>query len=222
MIHLREVFQVLRSQKLYINLKKSEFFLEEIQYLGHIISKMGIRMDAKKLEVIKALPIPKNIHERRSFIGMCAYYRCFIAQFSSIAGPLHNLTKKNVRFVWSHKQEEAFKMLKEELILQPILVFPYLEKPFKVQCDACGHSLGAVLIQEGHAIAYESRRLNEHEKNLGIYEKELSTIMHALDIWKHYLLGTLFIFCTDHQSLKYFLTQTKLSDKQMHWANFLS
>ena len=79
MIHLREVFQVLRVHKLYINLKKSEFVLEEIQYLGHIISKNGICMDPEKLEVIKEWPVPKNIHELRSFIGMCAYYCRFIA-----------------------------------------------------------------------------------------------------------------------------------------------
>ena len=99
-------------------------------------------------------------------------------------------------------------------------MLPDLRKPFKVQCDACGHSLGAVLLQEGHAIAYKIWRLNEHEKNLGIYEKELLAIMHALDTWKHYLLGTPFVLCTNHQSLKYFLTQTKLSDKQMRWAKF--
>ena len=69
-----------------------------------------------------------------------------------------------------------------------------LEKPFKVQCDACGHSLGLVLLQEGHATAYKSRRLNKNEKNLGIYEKELLAIMHALAMWKHYLLGTPFIY----------------------------
>ena len=153
MLHLREVFEVLRAHKLYINLKKSEFFVEEIQYLGHIISKNGIQMDPKKLEVIKEWPVPKNIHELRSFFGMCAYYRRFIAHFSSIAGPLHDLTKKNVRYVWTEKQDEAFKMLKEKLILQPILVLLDLEKPFEVQCDACEHSLGAVLLQEGHAIA---------------------------------------------------------------------
>ena len=155
-------------------------------------------MDPKKLEVIKEWRVPKNIHELRSFIGMCAYYRRFIAQFSSIAGPLHNLTKKNVRYVWLDKQDKAFKMLKEKLILQPILVLSDLEKPFKVQCDACRHSLGAVLLQEGHAIAYESRRLSKHEKNLGIYEKELLAIMHALDTWKHYILGSPFVLRTDH------------------------
>ena len=141
---------------MYINLKKSEFLLEDIQYLGHIISNSGIRMDLEKLEVIKTWPILKNIHELCSFIRMCAYYCCFIAHFSSIARPLHDLTKKNVRFIWLDKQEEAFKMLKEKLILQLVLVLPDLAKPFEVHCDACKHSLGAVLLQEGHAIAYES------------------------------------------------------------------
>ena len=153
---------------------------------------------------------------------MCAYYIRFLQKFSYIAGPLHDLTKKNVKFVWSKRENNAFEKLKDTLISEPVLVLPDLSKPFEVQCDACGHSLGAVLLQEGHAIAYESRRLNEHKKNLGIYKKELLAILHALATWKHYLLGTPFILRTDHQSLKYFLTQTKLSDKQMRWANFLS
>ncbi|MCO5610779.1 hypothetical protein L7F22_065020 [Adiantum nelumboides] len=218
--HLKVIFQALRDNKLYVNQKKSEFFLQEIQYLGHIISKNGIRMDPAKLEVIKDWPNPRNLHEIRSFIGMCAYYRRFIEKFSLIAGPLHDLTKKNVKYVWTEKRQQAFDTLKQKLISQPVLALPDLSKPFEVQCDACGDCLGAVLLQEGHAIAYESRRLSSDEQILGIYEKELLAVLHALDSWKHYLLGTPFILRTDHQSLKYFMTQTKLSDKQMRWANF--
>ena len=84
-------------------------------------------------------------------------------------------------------------------------------------------SLGAFLSQEGHPIVYESRGLLPHERSLGIYEKELLAVIHALNTWKHYLLETPFIIRTDHQSIKYFMTQTKLSNKQqMRWANFLS
>ncbi|MCO5568294.1 hypothetical protein L7F22_021993 [Adiantum nelumboides] len=157
--HLKVIFQALRDNKLYVNQKKSEFFLQEIQYLGHIISKNGIRMDPAKLEVIKDWPNPRNLHEVRSFIGMCAYYRRFIEKFSLIAGPLHDLTKKNVKYVWTEKRQQAFDTLKQKLISQPVLALPDLSKPFEVQCDACGDCLGAVLLQEGHAIAYESRRL---------------------------------------------------------------
>ena len=159
------------------------------------------------------MAMARNIHELRSFVGMCAYYRRFIANFFSILGPLHDLTKKNVRFIWTSKQEEAFSILKEKLIYQLVLVLPDLMKSFEIQCDACGHSLGVILLQEGHAIAYKSRRLNDHKKNLDIYEKELLAIMHALDTWKLCLLKTPFILCTNHQSLKYLLTKTKPSGK---------
>ncbi|MCO5588727.1 hypothetical protein L7F22_042686 [Adiantum nelumboides] len=216
------IFQALRDNKLYVNQKKGEFSLQEIQYLSHIISKNGIRMDPAKLEVIKDWHDPRNLHELRSSIGICAYYRRFIEKFSLIAGPLHDLTKKNVKYVWTEKKQQAFDTLKQKLTSQPVLALPDLSKPFEVQCDACGDCLGAVLLQEGHAIAYESRRLSSDEQILGIYEKELLVVLHALDSLKHYLFGTPFILRTDHQSLKYFMTQTKLSDKQMRWENFLS
>ncbi|MCO5571737.1 hypothetical protein L7F22_025485 [Adiantum nelumboides] len=173
--HLKVIFQALRDNKLYVNQKKSEFFLQEIQYLGHIISKNGIRMDLAKLEVIKDWPNPRNLHEVRSFIGMCAYYRRFIEKFSL------DLTKKNVKYVWTEKRQQAFDTLKQKLISQPVLALPDLSKPFEVQCDACGDCLGAVLLQEEHAIAYESRRPSSNEQILGIYEKELLAILHALD-----------------------------------------
>ena len=169
--HLTKVFDELRCNKLYVNEKKSEFYLQEISYLGHIISKEGIKMDPEKLTVIKDWPQPKNLHELRSFIGMCAYCRRFIEKFSVIAGPLHNLTKKKVKFEWTPKEENAFQTLKFKLMTQPLLKLPDLSKAFEVHCDACGDSLGAVLLQEGHPIAYESRRINDQERILGIYEK---------------------------------------------------
>ena len=105
---------------------------------------------------------------------------------------------------------------------QPLLVLLDLKKPFEVHCDASGNCLGAVLSQEGHPIAYKSRHLHIIEQSLGIFEKELlAAVIHALDSWKLYLLGTTFVIDTDHQSIKYFMTQT-ISKKQMRWKNFLS
>ena len=94
---LRVIFEVLRENKLYINQKKSEFFLKEIQYLCHIISHLGIRMDLEKLEVIKEWPMLQNLHKLRSFIGMYAYYRHFIAKISSIVEPLHDMIKEKCK-----------------------------------------------------------------------------------------------------------------------------
>ncbi|MCO5603376.1 hypothetical protein L7F22_057526 [Adiantum nelumboides] len=175
--HLKVIFQALRDNKLYVNQKKSNFFLQEIQYLGHIISKNGFCMDPAKLEVIKDWPNPRNLHEVTSFIE----------KFSLIAGPLHDLTKKNDKYVWTEKRQQAFDTLKQKLMSQPVLALPDLSKPFEVQCDACGDCLGAVLLQEGHVIAYESCRLSSYEQILGIYEKELLAVLHALDSWKHHL-----------------------------------
>lgn len=103
-----------------------------------------------------------------------------------------------------------------------MLVLPDLSKPFEVHCDACGDYLSADLLQEGHTISDESHHFYSKEKMLGIDEKKLLAVMHALDSWKHYLLGTPFIIRTDHQSIKYFMMQTKFSKKQMRWVNFLS
>ena len=122
---------------------------EEIQNVGHIISRDGIKIDPSKLEVIKGWPNPRNLHELRSFIGMCAYYRRFIAKFSQVAGPLHDLTKKSVKYIWSAKEQKAFDMLKEKLTSQPVLKLPDLSKPFEVQCVACEHCLGAVYSKKG-------------------------------------------------------------------------
>ena len=97
-----------------------------------------------------------------------------------------------------------------------------LSKTFKGHYDACGDILRVLLSQEGHPVVYESHHVQTQEKSLSIYEKELLVaVIHALDAWKHYLLGTPFIIPTNHQSIKYFMNQKKLSSKQMRWAKFL-
>ncbi|MCO5564779.1 hypothetical protein L7F22_018447 [Adiantum nelumboides] len=204
--HLQSFFDALQVNRLFVNGKKSEFFMKEIKYLGHIISKEGIRMDPEKLRVIDEWPKPCNVHELRSFLGMCSYYRRFIRDFSMIAGSLHDLTKKKAKYVWTPKENTTFMQLKAKLMTQPLLVLPDLKKPFEVHCDTCGDSIGAILSQEGHPIAYESRRLNSQERGLGVYEKELISVIHALQSWKHYLLGTAFVIYIDHQSIRYFMT----------------
>ena len=146
-------------------------------------------MDLKKLKVIKEWPIlTNNLHEVRRFIGMYSYYTRFIAKFSIMAGPLHDLTKKKVKFQQTLKENEAFITLKQILMTQPFLKLLDLEKTFEVHCDASNDSIGTVLLQEGQPIAYESHNLHEEEKTLGIYyEKELLAVIHALDSSKHYL-----------------------------------
>ena len=125
------------------------------------------------MKVIDEWPVPKNLHEVRSFIGMCSYYRRFIANFSIIAGPLHDLTKKKVKFQWTLKEHTAFLTLKQRLMSQPLLKLPNLKKPFEVHCNASVDSVGAVLSQEGQQIAYERFHLHLEERTLGIYKELL-------------------------------------------------
>ena len=116
-------------------------------------------MEPNKLKIIQEWPQPLNLHELRNFIGMCSYYRRFIEKISIIARPLHDLTKKKVKFQWTAKENKAFNELKKRLMYEPLLVLPNLKKTFEVHCDASSDSLGAFLSQQGHPIAYESCQL---------------------------------------------------------------
>ena len=108
---------------------------------------------------------------------MCSYYCCLISNILVISSPLQDLTKKKVPFVWTAKEREAIKELKTRLVL----VLLDMKWPFEVHCNACNESVGTIVSQEGHLIANENCHLNEQEHTLGIYEKELPAIIHALD-----------------------------------------
>ena len=119
--HLRTVLQILREKHLYAKFSKCEFWLEEIAFLGHIVSKNGVQPDPSKIAAVKEWEPPKNITEVRSFLGLAGYYRRFVEGFSIIAKPLTNLLKKNVIFKWDAKCEESFEELKKRLISTPVL-----------------------------------------------------------------------------------------------------
>ena len=104
-------------------------------------------MYSQKLKVIEEWPTPKNLHDLRSFLGMCSYYRRFIEKFSLLARPLHDLSKKKVKYEWTNQQQEAFTTLKERLMSQPMLILPDLSKPFEIQCNAYGDCLSAIILQ---------------------------------------------------------------------------
>lgn len=113
--HLRIVLQQLREKQLYAKLKKCEFWLEKVIFLGHIVSKDGIAVDPSKIESIKQWPIPKTVSEVRSFLGLAGYYRRFISEFSKIALPLTSLTRKTVKYEWTNDCQQAFQILKDKL-----------------------------------------------------------------------------------------------------------
>ena len=219
--HLRIVLQILKDQRLYAKFKKCEFWLDSVVFLGHIINGEGISVDTQKIRAIVDWQQPKTVFEVRSFLGLAGYYRRFVKDFSKIAVPLTELTRKKEPFVWTEKREQSFQELKKRLISAPILVLPEGIDGFAIYSDASHQGLGCVLMQNGRVIAYASRQLKPHEKNYPTHDLELAAVIFALKIWRHYLYGVKCEIYTDHKSLKYIYTQKELNLRQRRWLELM-
>jgi hypothetical protein len=180
--HLKTVLSILREKKLFAKLKKCGFWLKEVSFLGHVISKDGVVGDPRKIEAVTNWERPSNVNEIRSFLGFAGYYRRFVEGFSKLSGPLTALTKKNARFIWSDECEECFQELKQSLVSAPVLTLPKESEKFIIYSDASLHGLGCVLMQQGKVIAYASRQLKDHERNYPVHDLELAAIVYALKI----------------------------------------
>ena len=212
---------VLRERQLYAKLSKSEFWMDEVQFLGHVISVQGITVDPTKVEAVVKWESPKSATEIKNFVGLADYYRRFIEGFFKIVAPLTQLTRKDQPFIWTDKCEESFQELKRRLTSAPILMIPDVGKPFEVYFDASHLWLGYVLMQEKRAVAYASRQLKVHERNYPTHDLEVAAIVFALKIWRHYLYGAQYRVFSDHKSLKYLFDQKELNMRQRRWMVFL-
>lgn len=220
-VHLELVLATLREEKLYANLSKCTFCVNEVIFLGFVVNTNGLRVDEAKVKAITDWPIPTNVTEVRSFHGLASFYRRFVKDFSTKAAPLNELVKKNVKFEWGEAQQGAFDLLKHELTNAPVLALPDFSKTFELECDASGIGIGAVLLQEGRPIAYFSEKLNGATLNYPTYDKELYAVMRALETWQHYLLPKEFVIHTDHESLKYLKNQKNLHKRHAKWIAFI-
>ncbi|KAK1421343.1 hypothetical protein QVD17_23595 [Tagetes erecta] len=220
--HLRKVLELLRGERLYAKFSKCEFWLREVQFLGHIVNEQGIQVDPSKVEAVMKWETPRTATEIRRFLGLAGYYRRFIKDFSKIAKSLTKLTQKKVAFKWEPEQEEAFRTLKERLSSAPILALPNGNDDFVVYCDASATGFGCVLMQRSNVIAYASRQLKGAETGYATHDLELGAIVFALKIWRHYLYGSKFTVYSDHKSLKHIFDQKELNMRQRRWMEILS
>ena len=227
--HLRMVMEVLASNSLHIQPKKCNFGRSSTLFLGFEVSGKGIRPDPEKVKAVQEWPELTNISEVRSFLGFVGYCRRFIKNFAAIAAPLTELTKSTVPFLWDSAARASFQALKVALTTAPTLALPYVgtDATFTLYADASGKAIAAVLLQDQgkglQPIAYESRRLNEHEANYPIRELELLAIVHAVRTYRCYLEGCQrFTVLTDHDTLRHFMTQPSLSGRQARWQELLS
>jgi hypothetical protein len=224
-----EVLSRLDKFDLYLKPEKCSFAQTTIDYLGLVISEGQITMDPAKVKGITEWPTPTSVKQVQAFLGFCNFYRRFIHNYSTMARPLFDLTKKESSFLWGGAQEAAFRALIHAFTTAPVLALPNHSKPFQLITDTSDFATGAILEQPDalnrwHPVAFHSKSLQPAERNYEIHDKELLAIVRALEIFRHYLEGrdnTTEIW-TDHGNLVYFFTKQKLTRRQARWSLYLS
>jgi hypothetical protein len=208
--HIKEVLRQLQEMQLFCKGYKCEFHQTTIEYLGIIVSDKGFSLDKLKIQAVQEWPTPTAVKQIQSFLGFANFVCCFVANFSQIACPLHNLVKKEVKWQWTEKEESAFKELQQAIINAPVIVHANPLKPYFLETDASGAALGSVLSQQQedgrlHPIGYLSESFKGAKQNYNTHDKELLAIIRSFEHWRIYLEGTILpitVF-TDHRNLKY-------------------
>lgn len=206
------MFDRIRAAGLKLKPTKCRFLRKEVAFLGHVVSSDGIKTDPEKVKAVKTWPVPLNVKELQSFLGLARYYRKFILRFSIIAEPPYQLCRKDVSFSWQPEQQSASGELKNRLVSRPVLAYPNFSAEagsFIRETDASQYQgNGAVLFQQQQdgterMIDYGSRSLTEHEKNYCTIRLEMLALVTYVDYFRYYLLGRRFRIRTDHSSLRW-------------------
>jgi hypothetical protein len=211
--HLETVLRTLKEQQLYLKLSKCRFGLQEVEFLGHVVSAEGIKVDQAKTATVRDWPRPTCAQDVRQFLGLAGYYRKFVHRYSDITAPLTELTKSDYTWQWREDVEQrAFDTTKEALSSPPVLAFPDPTKPYQLYTDSSEFAQGATLLQDQggglQPIAYYSHKLIKAERNYGAGELELLAVVRALKEFRPYLEGAEFSVCTDHANLRYRYTRS--------------
>ena len=229
-IHVRQVLQILRANKLFAKLEKCVFAVKELPFLGYVLSDSGFRMDPEKVRAIMDWDLPENLKALQRFLGFANFYRKFIKNYSLVVKPLTDMTRKGSDFSkWSHAAKTAFTSLKERFTSAPILVQPDVSLPFIVEVDSSEVGVGAVLSQglspgEWRPCAFFSKKLSTAERNYDIGNRELLAIKLALEEWRHFLEGAVHpvTVITDHKNLVYLESAKRLTPRQARWSLFFT
>ena len=210
--HLDVLLSTLREHKLVVKLSKCKFAQLQVKFLGHIISEAQLRPNPESVEAVLKWQRPtqgsNKVKAIRGFLGMVGWYRKFIPNFATIARPLFDLTKKNVKWDWTNECEQAFIILRDALTKEPVLTIANPNKRYILHTDASDHAFGAILMQEDeecsiHPVAYASVTLNQAQRNYSVTEREAMAIPWALEHFNTYLEGHKYTAITDHAALRY-------------------
>ncbi|KAK3572708.1 hypothetical protein QTP86_006000 [Hemibagrus guttatus] len=228
---VREELARLQRHHLYVKLEKCEFHRTTVTFLGYVISCQGVEMDMGKARAVTEWPAPATVRELQWFLGFTNFYRRFIRNYSSVAGPLTSLLRgKPKKLTWMNQARAAFQQLKTCFTAAPILRHPDPDRPFVVEVDASSSGLGAVLSQRHddpgklHPCAFYSQKLTAAEANYNVGNRELLVIKAALEEWRHWLEGARHPFqvLTNHRNLEYLHEAKRLNPRQARWALFFT
>lgn len=227
--HVRLILDRLQKAGLHLDIDKCEFEVKSTRYLGFIVEAgKGVRMDPAKVKSIVEWEAPTTVRGVRAFLGFANFYRRFIKNFSKLAAPLTELTRKNQRFEWTTAADDAFRLLKEMFISAPVLMQFDPDRETVLEVDSSGYVTGGLLSQYDdkgtlRPCAYFSQKNTPAECNYEIYDKELLAIVKCVREWSSELRGVRhFTIITDHQNLTYFTTTRRLKERQMRWWEELS
>lgn len=222
---LDRVLSTLRDTGFSVNPNKCTFFKRSVEYLGNVISNGTAKPSPKKVEALEKSPIPNNVKQVRQFCGLASYFRRFIPSFSERMIPLYNLTKKDVKFIWTAECENARLDVIRRLTSAPALIIYREDLPIELHTDASSTGLGAVLIQrkEGrqHVVAFMSMRTTKPESNYHSYELETLAIVRAVKHFRQYLYGRHFTIVTDCNAIKSSLQKHELLPRIHRWLQYL-
>jgi transposase InsO family protein/uncharacterized protein (UPF0335 family) len=224
--HIQQVLEVLNDAQMILNLDKCQFFKPEVKFLGHILSKDGIKPDPSKIQKVLDWPPPRNITDVRGFINFAGFYRRYIQKFAKLALPLTDLMqgspKKGSSVIWTSKEDDSFQKIKQALTSPPCLAHYDPGKPVYVDVDCSDKVIGGVLQQyvtdkddkqRLHPIAFESKKLSPTEQRYSAQEREMLATKHCLNHWRHLVEGLSITIRSDHESLKGFRTQKHVTKR---------
>jgi len=215
---VEEVLRRLEENDLFVKPEKCVWKVKEVGFLGVIIGEDEVRMEKEKVQGVIEWPVPRSVKDVQKFLGLANYYRQFVKDFSKIAKPLYEMTRKETKWSWGERQQKAFEELKEKFTTEPVLVTLDLDKEMRVEVDVSDFAMGGVLLmkcedEKWRPVAYISKSLNEAERNYKIHDKEMLAIIRCLETWRHFLEGAKdqFKIWTDHKNLEYFMKAQKLN-----------
>ena len=224
-VRLSAVLQRIRNAGLKLKPSKCRLFQRRVVFLGHVLSDEGIEPDPEKVAAVVNWPVPTNLTEVRAFLGLASYYRTFIKDFSKIAAPLHELSKKGHRFMWDERRQLAFEALKDRLTSAPVLAAPDSKGLYVLDVDASDVASGAILhqVQENElkVIAYASRLFDQAERKYCTTRKELAAVVFGLKRFRQYVLGRRLVVRSDHAALSHLRRTKDPVAQQARWLDFI-